>query len=57
MRRMYRLLVQVPSIDVDLLRRLGLQEDETHAGQAIQEVSPFIDSRTCFEVNFRRTTP
>jgi len=57
MRRVYRLLAQVPSIGGNVLRRLGLQEDGTHAGQAVQEVFPFIDSRTRFEVNFRRTTP
>jgi len=57
MRRVYRLLAQVPSIDPNVLRRLGLQDDGTHAGHAVQEVLPFVDSRARFEVNFRRNTP
>jgi len=57
MRRVFRLLAQVPSIDANVLRRLGLQDDGTQAGQAVQEVLPFIDSRARFEVNFRRFTP
>jgi len=57
MRRVYRLLVQVPSIDGYVLRRLGLKEDGSHAGQAVQEVLPFIDFRARFEFNFRRNTP
>jgi hypothetical protein len=57
MRRVYRLLAQVSPIDANVLRRLGLQDDGTHAGHAVQEVLPFVDSRARFEVNFRRNTP
>ena len=57
MRRVYRLLALVPSIDADVLRRLGLKADRTHSGQAVQELFPLIDSRARFEVNFRRNTP
>jgi hypothetical protein len=57
MRRVYRLLALVPSIDANVLRRLGLQADRIHSGQAVQELLPFIDSRARFEVNFRRNTP
>jgi len=57
MRRVYRLLAQVPSIDPNVLRRLGLQDDGTQAGHAVQEAFPLIDSRARFEVNFRRFTP
>jgi hypothetical protein len=57
MRRVYRLLALVPSIDANVLRRLGLQADRIHSGQAVQEPLPFIDSRARFEVNFRRNTP
>jgi len=57
MRRVYRLLAQVPSIDGNVLRRLGLKEDASHAGQAVQEALPFIDFRSRFEFDFRRNTP
>lgn len=57
MRRVYRLLAQVPSIHANVLRRLGLQEDETHAGHGVQGVLQLSDARARFEVNFRRNTP
>lgn len=57
MRRVVRLLARVPSIDGNVLHRLGLKEDGSHAGQTVQGVLPFIDSRARFEVNFQRNTP
>lgn len=57
LRHVHRLLALVPSIDANVLRRLGLQADATHAGQPVQKPLPFIDSRARFEVNFRRNAP
>ena len=41
----------------DVLHHLGLQEDDTPAGKAVQEVLSLIYSRARLEINFRRNAP
>ena len=57
MSRMDRLLAPVASIDGNVLRRLGLQEDASQTGQAVQGLLPVTDFRARVEFNLRRTTP
>jgi hypothetical protein len=41
----------VASIEPDVLHRIGLQEDGTPAGKALQEVLTPLDARARFELN------